>query len=253
MNSCLYRATVMHHRFSPKPHRFHYQVFMFYVDLDELDLLQKKLTLIGNVFSYRKSDHLRWPLEESVDLRSTKEHLLEYLTDQGIRFTQPRIMLLTNFRTFGYQFNPVSFYFCLDGDREVCAVAEVGNTFGEKKLYLIKNKEKDNYYLRTPKYFYVSPFIDHDADFEFLLKTPAKDLNIRIDDLKGDNRFFISTLTGKQEVLSNAKLWFYAFRFPFLTLQVIGLIHWNAFRLWLKRIPYHKKTEHPDLQRDQFR
>ncbi|MGZ4042266.1 MAG: DUF1365 family protein, partial [Bacteroidia bacterium] len=35
MNSCLYKALVMHNRIDPKPHRFHYNVFMFYIDLDE--------------------------------------------------------------------------------------------------------------------------------------------------------------------------------------------------------------------------
>jgi DUF1365 family protein len=35
-------------------------------------------------------------------------------------------------------------------------------------------------------------------------------------------------------------------RFPLMTLQVIVAIHWQALRLWLKRLPLH---DHPARRR----
>ncbi len=246
----------MHHRLEPKQHRFHYNVFMFYIDLDEIDALTKKLFPVSrnrfNIFSFRDKDHLQLPKESPDRSKNTKQHLLDYLQSNGVSLKDPRIMLLTNFCTFGYQFNPVSFYYCYDGNELRCAVAEISNTFREMKLFFLGKETFDGkkFHLNTVKYFYVSPFIGHDANFDFNLEEPGEKLNIRIDDFKDEKRFFISTLTGTKKELTNGHLFWYAFRFPFITLQVIGLIHWNALRLWLKKIRYYKKKEFPELQRD---
>lgn len=260
MNSCLYRATVMHNRLEPKKHRFHYKVFMFYIDLDELEMLQKKLWLFStnkfNVFSFRNKEHLQLPSENPDSTKSTKQHIISFLEQNGISFVDQRIMLLTNLNILGYNFNPVSFYFVLNKNNEAeCAIAEVSNTFREMKPYFLgKEQLKDNtFHLNTTKYFYVSPFIDHDANFDFKLTIPDEKLNIRIDDVKNEKRFFISTLTGSKKNLTNTNLLFYTVRFPFLTLRIIFLIHWNALMLWLKKLPYHKKTANSDLQRDVYR
>src|SRR6478735_7812533 len=83
MNSCLYSALVMHNRLSPKKHKFHYKVFMFYIDLDEMDQL-KKFFLIShnkfNFFSFRDKEHLRLPKDEPDDSKTTKEHIVNYLS-----------------------------------------------------------------------------------------------------------------------------------------------------------------------------
>jgi len=67
-NSCLYKAKVMHHRLAPKVHRFHYEVFMFYLDLDEIDSLSKRLKFMSrnkfNLFNFRDKDHLQLPREK---------------------------------------------------------------------------------------------------------------------------------------------------------------------------------------------
>lgn len=260
MNSCLYKATVMHHRMEPKKHRFHYQVFMFYIDLDELDLLRKKLLLFSrnrfNFFSFRDKEHLQLPINNPDRSKTTKEQILKFLEQNGCSLPQPRIMLLTNLNVLGYNFNPVSFYYVFDKNNEVvCAVAEVSNTFGEMKAYFLgpDQKKESGFELVTPKYFYVSPFIDHDASFDFKLPVPGEKLSIRIDDIKEGRRFFISTLSGVKKEINNQRLFLYSLRFPLLTLRIITLIHWNALLLWFKKIPYHKKSERPDLQRDVLR
>lgn len=260
MNSCLYKATVMHHRLKPRTHRFHYRVFMFYIDLDEPELLKKKLALFShnrfNFFSFRDKEHLQLPAGAPDTARSTKAHIIDYLGQNGFVYSDQKIMLLTNLSILGYNFNPVSFYFVLgDNNEPQCAVAEVGNTFGEMKPYFLGREQfsKSTFHLQTKKYFYVSPFIDHDADFDFNLGVPGDKLNIRIDDYKNGEKFFISTLTGLKKPLTNLNLLFYSLRFPLLTLRIITLIHWHALLLWLKKMPFHKKSENQNLQRGVFR
>ncbi|MCW3070563.1 MAG: hypothetical protein JWO44_453 [Bacteroidetes bacterium] len=260
MNSSLYKATVMHNRLSPKKHRFHYNVFMFYIDLDEVDMLAKKLRMFSknkfNFFSLRDNEHLQLPIDHPDKTKSIREQVTRYLSENGVSIGNGRIMLLTNLNVLGHNFNPVSFYFCFDENNSpLCAVAEVGNTFGEMKPYLLtkENLSENNYHLNTTKYFYVSPFIDHDTNFDFNLGIPGEKLNIRIDDYKEKQRFFISTLTGIKKPLTNANLLLYSIRFPFITLKIITLIHWNALLLWMKKIPFRRKGENRELQKDVYR
>lgn len=250
----------MHNRMKPKSHRFHYSVFMFYIDLNEIHLLKKKFFLFShnrfNFFSFRDAEHLQLPASQPDPAKSTKEHLLDYLMQNNIVQVPEKIMLLTNLNVLGYNFNPVSFYYCFDkNDQPICCVAEVSNTFREMKPYLLtkENLEGSTFHLQTTKYFYVSPFIDHDTDFDFHLEIPGEKLKIRIDDYKDNERFFISTVTGKRKKLSNASLIWYSLRFPLIPLRIMGLIHWQAFLLWLKKIRYHKKSENKHLQKDVFR
>jgi DUF1365 family protein len=260
MNSCLYKATVMHNRLAPKPHMFHYKVFMFYIDLDELEQLPRNLWMLSrnkfNFFSFKDNEHLQLPIDNPDKTKSTKEHIIEYLKQNGFNYSNEKIMLLTNLNILGYNFNPVSFYYCLDEKNiPFCCVAEVGNTFREMKpYYLGKDRFIENkFHLNTKKYFYVSPFINHDTNFDFNLYVPGEKLNIRIDDYKNEERFFISTLTGIKKPLNNRNLIWYSIRFPFITLKIISLIHWNALLLWMKKIPFHKKADNDELQRDVYR
>ncbi len=248
----------MHNRLEPKVHRFHYNVFMFYVDLDELDTLAKKHFMFSrnkwNFFSFRDREHLQLPADNPDKSKNTKQHILNYLAQNGIHNVDGRIMLLTNMAVLGYNFNPVSFYVCHDKNNNVvCTIVEVSNTYREMKTYLVTEKKDEKYYLNTTKYFYVSPFIDHDANFEFVVGVPGEKLNIRIDDIKEGRKLFISTLTGNRKAFSGWNLLKYFLRFPIIPLQVMFLIHWNALLLWFKRIPYHKKTAHANLQRDVMR
>lgn len=251
----------MHHRLEPKKHSFHYNVFMFYLDLDEIDTLSHRLRWMSrnkfNLFNFRDKDHLQLPKDNPDTAKNVRQHITDYLKQNGVDIVNGRIMLLTNLCTLGYQFNPVSFYFCYnEQDEVVCSIVEVCNTFREMKPYFLSGDTRDgeHFHLNTTKYFYVSPFIDMDTNFDFNLDIPGEQLNIRIDDFKQDGtRFFISTLSGKKVALTDGKLLQYFFSFPLITLQVIGLIHWQALKLWLKKLSFHKKEANKHLQRDVYR
>ncbi|MHB1050389.1 MAG: DUF1365 domain-containing protein [Bacteroidota bacterium] len=249
MNSSLYECHVMHHRLEPLRNRFVYKVFMFALDLDETGMLHTTMRLFSrnrrNVFQFREKDHL------DFGKPTLKENINEYLRRQGIELNNGKIILVTNLRTFGYIFNPVSFYFCFDASgAPVCAIAEVGNTFGEMKPYLLGPQERteNGFRLVTKKLFYVSPFLDLDATFDFQLNIPGEKMQIIINDYKDEKKIFLSSVTGVRKPLTDARLLWYTVRFPFVTLKVITLIHWQALKLVLKKLPYLKKDDHPELQ-----
>lgn len=254
MNSCLYECTVMHCRLSPKRHQFSYRIFMMHLDLAELDELQRKLWLFGrnvfNLFSFRDADHLRiceGDIRRNVDV---------YLKENNLDFpAEGRVMLLTLPRILGYVFNPVSFYFGVDGEnRPRFAVAEVSNTFREMKLFLLREPVSGDFFrLKVPKHFYVSPFSDLELSFDFKLNKPGEKLAIAVDDVRGDEKTLVTTLSGKRAQLTNARLVWFAFKYPILTMWVMLLIHWHALLLWLKRVPFHFKTANRELQRDVLR
>jgi DUF1365 family protein len=247
VNSSLYNCTVMHHRLQPKDHRFVYRIFLWCLDLDEIPALASRLLLFShnrrNLFSFRETDHL------SFGGASLKEGVIAFAQSHGERGEIAKILLVTHLRTMGHLFNPVSFYFCTGPGGELrCAIAEVGNTFGEMKPFFIPASEVSMFRKQEEKLFYVSPFVHLQSSFEFRLAMPAETLKIAIDDREAGKKFLATTLTGPRRELTNLRLLLYSVRFPLITLQVIGKIHWQALRLWLKGIPYHKKTEHPHLQ-----
>lgn len=251
----------MHHRLVPKVHRFHYSVFMFYLDLDEIDNLSKRMIFISrnrfNLFNFRDKDHLQLPKENPDTSKNIRCHITSYLQTNGVTIGKGRIMVLTNLCTLGYQFNPVSFYFCYDEQgKPVCSIVEVCNTFLEMKPYFLSagTMQGGQFKLNTEKYFYVSPFVDMDTNFDFDLHIPGEKLQLKIDDYDKDGkRFFISTLTGTRRELKDPALLLYFISFPLITLKVISLIHWQALKLWLKKIPYHKKNDNLHLQKEVYR
>lgn len=259
INSCLYRAKVTHIRSEPFKRRFEYGVFMFYLDLSELEVIRKKIWLIGynrfNYFNFRDKDHLQLPKEKPDTNRSVREHLTDYLIQNGMNEPVGKVMLLTNLATLGYQFNPVSFYFIYDKkNNPLCSVVEVGNTYREMKPYFIglSSLKKDTFKYRTKKLFYVSPFIEHDIDFDFNLSLPSENLKLKIDDYRSNERIFSATLVGNRKALTNYNTILFAVLYPLITLRIIVLIHWQALKIWLQKIHFFRKHEFPELQVDVY-
>lgn len=273
MQSCLYECHVMHARLRPRSHRFVHRIFLFALDLDELPALALRLPLFSlerfNAYSFRDRDFLpiAGPPHAAGDrpchvLRdkpsSLKDRVTAFAAHQGVDLGGGRVVLVALPRILGYLFNPVSFYFCFDRTgAPACAIAEVTNTFREVKPYFLGpatlTADRGAFRLRVPKHFYVSPFSDVDVVFDFALRLPGDRLAIRIDDYAGAERTLSSTLAGPRRELTAGRLAWFTFKYPLLTGQVIALIHWHAWRLWLKRVPWFAKAARPGDQRGLYR
>ena len=248
MNSRLYKCKVKHERLAPKRHRFEYRLFMFYIDLDELVEI-KKLSLIShnrfNYYSFRDTDHIQEGAKE------TKQNLIRFIIKEGVKQTAAKIFLFTQLRILNYTFNPVSFYFVFDINKNpICAVAEVANTFNEQKLYILKDNDFDGVSFKATrkKNFYISPYSELDIDLSFNLSIPQKKLELHVNDIKDKQLIFTSCVSGTELKLNNANLAYLSLRYPLISFMVIFGIHWQALRLFLKGLPRHKKKDRKDLQ-----
>ncbi|HET7768999.1 MAG TPA: DUF1365 domain-containing protein [Chloroflexota bacterium] len=243
LGSALYVGRVMHHRFTPRAHRFEYPIYMHLLDLDDLPALNEQLWLFGHErarpVTFRARDHLGDPA------RPLRENVLDFLRANGHDEEVGRVRLLTQCRVLGYVFNPVSFYYCDSPAGALAAViAEVHNTFGETHSYLLRSETAEGFSGSEKKVFHVSPFMTLEGTYRFRLTAPAERLAVGLDLHRGGERRFASALTLRRQPLTDSALLSALIRYPLTPLRVSALIFWEAFHLWRKRISYHPKPSY---------
>jgi hypothetical protein len=234
-NSALYVGAVTHRRLRPRPHSLRYSAFWMLLDLDDIDALHRRLRLFSrgrfNAMSFYDTDHgeqTREPLRSQVE---------RHLRAAGIALDGGAIRLLCMPRIFGYGFNPLSIYFCHRRDGALVALLyEVRNTFGERHSYLIPVTPTAGAAIRQScdKCFYVSPFMDMDLRYDFRVIPPATSVSVVISAGDAHGPTIVASLIGRRATLSDTALLRLLLRIPFLTLKVIGAIHWHALRMWWK-------------------
>ena len=199
MNSTLVKGKVFHERFFPESHRFSYPVWLYCLDLDELESLDRDLPGFSynraGISSIRDSDYL------DGKPGSIKDKLLSILEKAGCNLKIERIMLATTPRLVFKTFNPVSFYYCLGENHEIlCLVAEVNNTFGDRHLYLLKpgsGGEMRAVSCSAAKTFHVSPFNRVEGEYEFHFGPIEEGIDIRITMIVDGRKKFIASLQGE--------------------------------------------------------
>lgn len=245
LRSAIFEGGVMHRRLRPVAHRFRYTVFSLLLDLDELPLLERRRGLLrverSGIVSFRAADH--GPRDGSP-LRPWAEAQLRAGGIQDVA----RIELLCFPRLWGYVFNPLSVYFAYDHqDRLSGVLYEVKNTFGGQHAYVLPATgaalaQDGRIRHRTPKAFYVSPFIDMAAAYTFVLRPPTETLELVIRETDADGLFFVASQSGQRRPLDDRNLASCLMRNLAMTFKVIGGIHVEALRLWLKGAPYHPQA-----------
>jgi uncharacterized protein len=236
---------VMHERLWPFAHRFVYPVFLLRLPLSDPH------TADGLSFGVDR----RRPL--SLRLRDYGPRnggdLLDWirglLRDAGLD-ASGEVYLQTMPRILGYAFNPISCWYCHDAEGRLRAIlAEVNSTFGEHHSYLLGAPDGGaitaGTVLTARKRMHVSPFCEVTGDYRFRVAERHGHSVLAIDYHDGTRLVLRTAVGGRLVPARGAALWAAFVRQPLLTVGVTVKIHWQALRLWLRRLPVHAKPPHP--------
>jgi hypothetical protein len=235
-------GTVRHRRLRPAEHAFAYPTYFLLLPMRALRAAPAA-ALRRNRFglmSFHDRDHgdgrpdaLAW--------------LDDLLATEGVADADGEVWLHTYPRVFGYVFKPVSFWYCHRRDGSLAAVvAEVNNTFGERHCYLLSGPDVGfGRELVARKVFHVSPFCTVQGRYRFRFMRTAGRTVARVDHDDDAGALLQTSVSGELRPLTPGSVRTAFFGMPMMTLGVIGRIHWQALRLWLKRVPFVRKPQPP--------
>jgi DUF1365 family protein len=193
--------------------------------------------------------------------KNTRERIEIMIDELNLGFKLSKVFIMTNLRNFGYIFNPVSFYYCFNEAGQLRAMfSEVNNTFHDQKMFYIntsvildgaekrsgiqfKNTNKQVFRSRQSKNFYISPFTDLKNVLHWEFDIPGETMFMNINSVKEGEIELMTKMSGRKRKITDLSLLFLLFRYPLYTLMVIVRIHWQALKLWRKKVPFNKKDE----------
>ncbi|WP_296595189.1 DUF1365 domain-containing protein [Phenylobacterium sp.] len=241
--SGLYPGVVTHTRMKPRRHALRYRIFMLLLDLDELADLDRGLKL----FSLRRFNLVGFDPHRHGDGSATplKAQVEAQLAAAGVAHGGP-VRLLAMPRILGMGFNPLTVYFCHAADGALSAILyEVNNTFGERHSYLIPAEAAPIVKQACEKGFYVSPFMDMALSYAFRVRPPGEQVQVLVDVDDADGRVLATGFAGEREDLTDRNLLRAWLRHPWMTVGVLGAIHWEALFIWLKGEKIRQRPQKP--------
>lgn len=237
---------VMHRRLRPAINAFVYPVFFIQLPLRNPELANCPIFAVDRrrLLSLWQKDH--GPRDGSPLL----PWIESLLRERGLP-ADGEFVLQCFPRVLGYVFNPVSFWYCHDRTGRLIAVlAEVNNTFGGRHSYLLHHPDgspiRDGEVMTADKQFHVSPFCDVEGGYRFRFYLQRNCLVARIDYDDAEGELLLTSISGRRKTWSSWALLAAFLRMPMLTPGIMARIHWQAFRLWLKGVPFHgSKSNYP--------
>lgn len=237
-NSAIYRGAVEHCRFAPIEHRFRFNLFYIYADLDELPAIGA-LTPWWSISRpaparFRRADFL------DPQVPSLKAAVWARVREALGPVPEGPVRLLANWRYFGYVTNPIATYYCFDPDERLVAVlCEVTNTpWGERVQYVLPaSAQSSGARTECAKRLRVSPFSDNRQIYRIGCNVPGERLRLTVQCRVAGNIQLAARLRLRREPLTasalNCALWAY----PFQTASIILSTYWQAAGLWRKGAP----------------
>ncbi len=245
-HSALYRGEVFHQRRHPKLHQFRYPLTLLYVDVDEIDAVLKLHPFASrnrcSLLRFRRADF------HGHSSESIKSAVYKTVRDQADIVLKGPVRVLAHWRCFGFNFNPLTTYYCFDegGEKLVAIVAEVTNTpWLERHPYVLRVNTDGSVCTQFDKGMTVSPFHPLDMTYHWKSNVPADHLNICIANEWRGETVFQARLALRAEPLSRHALNQYLFSLSGNPLRGVMAIYWQAARLMAKRIPFLGKAQRP--------
>ncbi|MFI8749693.1 DUF1365 domain-containing protein [Vreelandella lionensis] len=248
--SRIYRGTLRHRRFTPKTHAFSYQMWMVWLDLDELP------TLFDGVpgFSARRPALARFRREDYLAPtdRPLRTAVREELTRQLGSAPSGRICMLTQLRILGTMFNPITMYYAYDEHGRLAAVlGEVTNMPWRERTCYACHVETGRYTHQASfaKAMHVSPFNPMEMTYRWKFNAPGEQLYLHMENWQHEQLHFDATLTLEAAPATRDVLLGTLAKHPWMSLKTVAGIHFEALRLWLKRIPVYNHPKRKETSK----
>ena len=224
----VYRTTIRHTRRTPFKRTFETSSYTWLVDLDALPDH-------GPLGRFEARDHLGDPS------RTIRANVEAFLAANGVKLDRGRILMAANARAFGYCFNPISVFWCLDdAGRQVATVVEVHNTYGDRHAYLVHPDERGR--ASVSKAMYVSPFHGTDGTYDLAVPLPGDRLHVAVTLRSDDGAVFSASLTGTRTARAASRR--QALRAAPAAIRGSVLIRAHGLALWARRLPVRPRPQH---------
>ena len=232
----IYAGDVVHKRARPKRHALRYRVFSLLADLDQLEVLDRKLRFFSlnrfNLVSLVTSD---FGPRDGTDIAA----FIRARAAAAGAGEIARIRMLAYPRLLGFAFNPITVYFCDDAAGVTRFMAyEVSNTFGEHHFYQAATEpEAEEIHHEAKKVFFVSPFNTLEGSYRFSIRPPREQVFVGITLSTAEGGILTAYFDGERRPLTDAVLLKLLLAYPFMTAKVVVGIHWEALLLLIKGLP----------------
>ena len=232
---------VVHRRMQPLRHEFRYPIWMLCADLDRMTRTGSHVHDCGPWLSTsRRPAPLKILLSDyASEEGSIRAGVNRRLVREGYAPAE-QVMVLTQPRSWGMFFNPVTFFLCYTSGELSCVLADINNTpWDQHHTYVLDARGQDGELQFTfPKDFHVSPFMPMDLEYQWRLKLEEQRIEIAMRLTRGGEEMFFAGLYLRAEALSRRAVRRGALAFPMQNARTLLRIYWQAFRLYLKRVPF---------------